>query len=49
LRVIYTDRGGAIPAFIKNVGSQIGIRKMFAAIRKQVRDPKYTTAAQPKN
>lgn len=46
---IYTDSGGAIPAFIKNTGSQVGIRKMFAAIRKQVRDPKYAKAAQPKN
>jgi hypothetical protein len=46
---IYTDSGGAIPAFIKNTGSQIGIRKMFAAIRKQVRDPKYVKAAQPKS
>jgi hypothetical protein len=45
---IYTDSGGAIPAFIKNTGSQIGIRKMFAAIRRQVRDPKYAKAAQPK-
>lgn len=42
---IYTDSGGAIPSFIKNTGSQIGIRKMFAAIRKQVRDPKYAKAA----
>jgi hypothetical protein len=42
---IYTDSGGAIPAFIKNTGSQIGIRKMFAAVRKQVRDPKYNGAA----
>jgi hypothetical protein len=42
---IYTDSGGVIPAFIKNTGSQIGIRKMFAAIRKQVRDPKYAKAA----
>lgn len=42
---IYTDSGGAIPAFIKNTGSQIGIRKMFAAVRKQVRDPKYSAAA----
>jgi len=42
---IYTDSGGAIPAFIKNTGSQIGIRKMFAAVRKQVRDPKYGAAA----
>lgn len=42
---IYTDSGGAIPAFIKNTGSQIGIRKMFAAIRRQVQDPKYSSAA----
>jgi polyketide cyclase/dehydrase/lipid transport protein len=38
---IYTDSGGMIPAFIKNTGSQIGIRKLFAAIRKQIADPKY--------
>ena len=47
--MIYTDSGGAIPRFIKETGSQIGIRKLFAAIRKQVRDPKYTKAAQPKD
>ena len=46
---LYTDSGGVLPAFIKNVGSQIGIRKLFAAIRKQVRDPKYAIAAQPKD
>jgi hypothetical protein len=46
---IYTDSGGAIPAFIKNTGSQIGIRKMFAAIRRQVRDQKYAKAAPPKD
>lgn len=46
---IYTDSGGAIPSFIKNTGSQIGIRKLFAAIRKQARDPKYAKAAQPKD
>ena len=40
---IYTDSGSAIPAFIKNIGSQIGIRKIFAAIRKQVREPKYNS------
>jgi hypothetical protein len=44
---IYTDSGGMIPSFIKNTGSQIGIRKLFTAIRKQVRAPKY--AAKPKN
>jgi hypothetical protein len=38
---IYTDSGGMIPTFIKNTGSQIGIRKLFAAIRKQALDPKY--------
>jgi hypothetical protein len=38
---IYTDSGGMIPKFIKNTGSQIGIRKLFEAIRKQVTDPKY--------
>lgn len=41
---VYTDSGGVIPAFIKNTGSQIGIRKIFTAIRKQVRDPKYSAA-----
>ncbi len=39
--MIYTDSGGVIPKFIKESGSQIGIRKLFAAIRKQARDPKY--------
>ena len=39
--LIYTDSGGAIPAVIANTGSRTAIRKMFAAIRKEVRDPKY--------
>jgi hypothetical protein len=39
--MVYTDSGGVIPKFIKDTGSQIGIRKLFAAIRKRVRDPKY--------
>jgi hypothetical protein len=42
--LIYTDSGGVIPGFIKNIGSQVGLRKMFAAIRKQVRNPKYAAA-----
>lgn len=46
---IYTDSGGAIPRFIKDTGSQIGIRKLFAAIRKQARDPKYAKAAAAKD
>ena len=46
---LYTDSGGALPTFIKNTGSQIGIRKLFAAIRKQVREAKYAKAAEPKD
>jgi ribosome-associated toxin RatA of RatAB toxin-antitoxin module len=41
---VYTDSGGVIPAFIKNTGSQIAIRKIFAAISKQMQDPKYRAA-----
>ena len=40
---VYTDSGGVIPGFIKKTGSQIAIRKIFTAIRNQVRDPKYST------
>ena len=39
---IDTDSGGKIPAFIANPASAIGIRKLFAAVRKQVKDPKYS-------
>lgn len=39
-----TDNGGKIPAFIANPASGIGIRKLFAAVRKQVKDPKYSVA-----
>lgn len=39
--MIYTDSGGWIPKSIKESGSQIGIRKLFAAIRKQVTNGKY--------
>ncbi len=39
---IDTDNGGKIPAFIANPASEIGIRKLFAAVRKQVKDPKYS-------
>ena len=39
---IYTDSGGAIPAMIANRGSRMAIGKMFAAIRKEVLDPKYS-------
>jgi hypothetical protein len=38
---LYTDTGGAIPVFIANRASQTGIGRLFAAVRKQVKDPKY--------
>lgn len=38
---LYTDTGGAIPVFIANRVSQIGIERLFTAVRKQVKDPKY--------
>jgi hypothetical protein len=41
---IYTDSGGAIPAFIANAASEVGIRRLFAAVRKQVKHSKYDDA-----
>ena len=38
---VYTDSGGTLPAFIANKASEIGIRKIFTAVRKQVKKPKY--------
>jgi polyketide cyclase/dehydrase/lipid transport protein len=38
---IYTDTGVPGPAFIANHFSEVGIRKLFAALRKQVKNPKY--------
>ncbi len=40
---IYSDTGGAIPAFLANGGSRTAIRKVFTAIRKRVLDPKYSS------
>ncbi len=42
---IYSDTGGVIPAFIANQASLTAIKKLYAAIRKQVKDPKYAAAA----
>jgi Polyketide cyclase / dehydrase and lipid transport len=39
---VYTDTGGLIPPFIANHVSQIGITRLFEAVRKQVHDPKYS-------
>jgi Polyketide cyclase / dehydrase and lipid transport len=38
---VYTDIGGLIPPFIANHFSLTGIREVFAAIRKQAKEPKY--------
>jgi hypothetical protein len=38
---VFTDSGIIGPAFIANTISETGIGKLFAAVRKQVKDPKY--------
>ena len=38
---IYTDSGGALPAFLANRDCQMAVPKLFDAIRKQAQDPKY--------
>jgi Polyketide cyclase / dehydrase and lipid transport len=40
---VFTDCGGALPAFIANRASEIAIPRVFEAIRRQVRLPKYQT------
>ena len=42
---IYTDTGGFIPSFIANRVNVTGITKLYAALRKQVKDPKYGLSA----
>jgi hypothetical protein len=42
---IYTDTGGFIPSLIANHVSLTGIKRLFAAIRKQVKDPKYASVS----
>ena len=41
---IYTGTGGFIPSFIANHISLTGITKLFAAVRNQVKDPKYAVS-----
>lgn len=41
---IFTDSGGSLPPFLANNGSRVAIRKVFEAIRKQVKDPKYAAS-----
>ena len=46
---IFTDSGGALPPFVANNGSRIAIRKVFEAIRKQVKQPKYSVVTEPRD
>jgi len=41
---IYTDTGGLIPALLANHASQVGIGRLFEAVRKQAKNPKYSAA-----
>ena len=38
---IYSDNGGAMLVFIANTASEIAIRRLFTAVRKQVKYSKY--------
>jgi len=42
---IYSETGGVIPAFIANHASLTAIKKLYAAIRKQVKEPQYAAAS----
>jgi hypothetical protein len=41
---IYTDSGGALPAWLANKANQVAINKLFEAVRKQVKDSKYSVS-----
>jgi len=38
---VFTDSGISVPAFLANTISETGISKLFAAVRKQAKNPKY--------
>ncbi len=42
---VYTDTGGLIPAFLANYASRMGISRLFEAVRKQVKNPRYDVAS----
>jgi hypothetical protein len=42
---IYSDTGGFVPAFIANHASLTAIKKLYAAIGKQAKEPKYAGAS----
>src|SRR5579864_1889397 len=40
---VFTDSGIVVPQFLANTISETGILKLFAAVRKQAKEPKYQT------
>ena len=40
---VFTDSGINVPVFLANTISETGITKLFAAVRKQAKEPKYQT------
>jgi hypothetical protein len=42
---VYTDSGGFLPSLLANHVSLTGISRLFAAIRKQVKEPKYAATS----
>ncbi len=44
---LFTDPGGALPAWIVNQANTIGIRKVFAAVSVATSNPRYTSLAPP--
>lgn len=41
---IFSDTGGAIPSFIANSVGKVGVKRVFEAVRTQVKNPKYAVA-----
>jgi hypothetical protein len=39
---IYTDGGGKLPALLANIANEVAIRKIFTAVRNQVKLVKYS-------
>jgi len=41
---VFTDSGITVPGFVANTISETGITKLFAAVRKQAKEPKYQSS-----
>ena len=41
--IVFSDSGITVPVFLANTISETGITKLFVAVRKQAKDPKYQT------